>query len=358
MSYTLALGPFDTNWRGPLRLVLTLEGEVVTDVAYEAGYNERGCAERIPRLNLEQALHLVSRICGSDSHAHTLAFCQALEALLGLTVPERAAYLRCAVAELERLTSHLLALTTLFDMLGQARYADRLRKLSEGAQQAMLLLTGTRGLPNICLPGGVRQDLEDEQRSELLTVQAKLNRRLFSLIDRTIDERALLARTVNVGAISTTAAAQFGLRGPLGRGSGLTADLRLEQPYAAYEHLGVRLVVQDGGDVYARLVVLLLEALESGKLVEQAIERLPTGDWQGTLPNTLVAGSAEAAVESPHGLLQYRLESDGRRITGAVIDPPHQLDRLLARTLLIGALLDNVPLIVSSTDPCVACVEC
>lgn len=358
MSYTLALGPFDANWRGPQRLVLTIEGEVVTDVEYRGEYNERGCADRIPRLNLEQALHLVSRICGSDSQAHTLAFCQALEALLGRQVPERAAYLRCAVAELERMVSHLLALTTLFDTLGQSHFADRLRKLTEGAHQAMQLLTGSRGLPDMCLPGGVRKDLDEAQRSELLTLMGKLNRRLFGLIDRTIDGPALLARTVNVGVISGTAAAQFGLRGPLARASGLTADLRRDQPYAAYDQLPPQQIVQEGGDVYARLVLLLLEALESGKLVEQAIDRLPAGDWQGKLPTDLVAGSASSAVESPHGMLSYRLESDGRRITGAVIDAPRQLDRLLARTLLMGALLDNVPLIVNSTDPCVACAEC
>ncbi len=358
MGYTLALGPFVPNWRGPQRLVLKVEGEVITDVDYRAGYNERGCAERLPRLNLDQALHLVTRICGTASHAHSLAFCQALEALLGIAVPERAAYLRCGVAELERVISHLTGLTALFDVLGLERYTDMTRRLQEGSLQAMQLLTGARIIPDVCLPGGLRADLDADQRSELLTVLAKLNRRLFRLIDQAIDQRALLTRTVNVGTLTPAVAEQFCMRGPLARASGLNADLRIDQPYAAYQQLTVRRIVQESGDVYARLVVLLLEALESVKLVEQVLEQLPGGDWQGALPQRLSAGSASAEVESPQGLLRYRLESDGRRLTNVSIDPPRPLDRLLARTLLVGALVDNVVLIVCSTDMCVACAEC
>lgn len=358
LGYTLALGPFVTAWRGPQRLTLQVEGEVIRDVDYRAGYNERGCADRLTRLNLDQGLYLVRHICSVSSFAHTLAFCQALEALLELEVPSRAAYIRCAVAELERLAAHLAALTGFCDTLGQDRYTEMLQKLEEGTRQAMLLLTGARNLTDTCLPGGLRHDLDDQQRGELLTLLAKLNRRFFQLIDQMIDKRTLLARTVNVGVLARNAAEQFGLRGPLARASGLRADLRVDQPYAAYSQLSVRPIVQEGGDVYARMVVLLLEAFESIKLVEQALEHVAGGAWQGALPTALVAGQASAAVESPHGMLRYTLESDGRRLTAVMIDRPRQLDRLLARTLLVGALLDDVPLIISSTDPCVACAEC
>lgn len=358
MRYTLALGPFDPTLRGPQRLVLTIEGEVISDVAYRAGYNERRCAERLSRLNLDQAFHLVTRICGTEAHAHALAFCQAIESLMQLEVPERAAYLRSAVAELERLASHLGALTALFDTLGLSRHTETLQKLGEGVHQAMLLLAGSRSAPAVCLPGGVRHNVDDHQRSELLPILSRIHRRLFRLIDQTIDGRALLARTVNVGVLSQGAVEQFGLRGPLARASGLTADLRADAPYAAYARLTVQPVVQEGGDVYARLVVLLLEAFESVKLVEQALEHLPDGPWEGALPGALLAGRADAAVESPHGLLRYMLESDGRRLTSVTIDAPRQLDRLVTRTLLVGSLLDDVPLIVTSTDPCPACAEC
>ncbi|HEX9370772.1 MAG TPA: NADH-quinone oxidoreductase subunit D, partial [Roseiflexaceae bacterium] len=73
MSYSLALGPFHPAWRGPQRFVLRLSGERIADIEYYDGFNERGCAERLPRLDLPQALHLVTRICGACSFAHSLA---------------------------------------------------------------------------------------------------------------------------------------------------------------------------------------------------------------------------------------------------------------------------------------------
>ena len=86
MSYSLALGPFHPAWRGPQRFVFKLDGERVADIEYTDGFNERGCAGRLARLALPQALHLVTRICGTCSFAHSLAFCQALEQLCAITV--------------------------------------------------------------------------------------------------------------------------------------------------------------------------------------------------------------------------------------------------------------------------------
>ena len=109
--------------------------------------------------------------------------------------------------------------------------------------------------------------------------------------------------------------------------------------------------------MYARLVVLLLEAFEGLKLVEQALQALPAGDWQGDVPNNLRRGQASSAVEGPHGMIRYTLESDGERLKKVRIDTPRQLDRLLARTLLANTLLDNVVPIITSCDVCTACAE-
>jgi Ni,Fe-hydrogenase III large subunit len=168
--------------------------------------------------------------------------------------------------------------------------------------------------------------------------------------------RPLLARTVDVGVISQSAAAQFGLAGPLARAAGLGADLRRDAPYAAYGELQPDVAPQEGGDVYARLLVLLLESLESLKLVERAARELPEGPWRGELPEALPAGAATAAVEAPRGPLRYSVESDGRRIVAVTAQVAPQLDRLLARTALAQAALDDAALIIVSTDPCDSCL--
>lgn len=357
MSYSLALGPTYIGWRGPQRIVLTIDGEHVVDLDYRDGFNERGCAERLTRLDLPQALHLVTRICGTCSFAHSLAFCQALEQLCGLAVADRAAYLRSTVAELERLASHLWGATGLLDALGMEPQAHTLSGLREVALQMLQAASGARIIPDLCVPGGLRHDLAAANREIIQLGLPRMNRALYRVIDRLIDNRTLLARTVEVGVLPRPAAEQFGVRGPLARASGIARDARLDQPYAAYSHLNCRMVTQEGGDVYARLVVLVLEALESAKLAEQALRTLPDGDWRGEVPPEISPGQSSATVEGPHGLLRYSIESDGRRLTQVRIETPRQLDRLLARTLLVGALPDNIVPIVASCDVCTACAE-
>ncbi|MFN8501468.1 NADH-quinone oxidoreductase subunit D [Kouleothrix sp.] len=357
MTYSLALGPFHPALRGPQRFELKLHGEQIADIEYHDGFNERGCAERLPRLDLPQALHLVSRICGTCSLAHTLAFCQALEALCAIEVPGRAQALRCVAAELERIASHARAAAAILRALGMDRYAADLDGPRELALTSLAAIGDARVIPNLCLPGGVRRDLTPRDLEALRQALPQLNRSLYRFADRLIDHRPLLARTVGVGVLPRAAAEQFGVHGPLARASGIARDTRLDQPYACYAQLDFKPITQDGGDVYARLILLLLEAYESAKLIEQALEALPGGEWRGEIPTSLPKGQASAAAEGPRGAIRYSLESDGRRLTHARIDAPRQLDRLLARTLLSNALIDNAVAIIASADVCTACAE-
>jgi len=357
VSYSLALGPFHPAWRGPQRFILRVDGERVADLEYRDGYNERGCAERVPRLDLPQALFLVSRICGTCSVAHALAFCQALESLCDLSVSERAVLLRTAAAELERAASHLAAAATTLETLGLDVNAALLRDMRETTLGAMTRLSGARLAPDFCIPGGVKRNLSAPDREEILLKLPKLSRALYRIVEGMIDSRALLARAVDVGGLPRTAAEQYGVRGPQARASGIGRDARADHPYAAYGALPFRLITQEGGDLYARLLVLVLEAYESLKLADAALQHLPAAEWQGEFPMTLKRGTASSAVEGPHGMIRYTIESDGQRLTKTRIDTPRQLDRLLVRTLLAGALVDNVVPIIASCDVCTACAE-
>lgn len=357
VTYSLALGPFHPAWRGPQRFDLKLNGERIADIEYHDGFNERGCAERLPRLDLPQALHLVTRICGTCSFAHSLAFCQAIEQLCGIEISERAGALRCIAAEFERIASHVRAAGAVLRAIGMDAYAADLDISRELALQSLHTLSGARVIPDLCVPGGMRRDLNTREREALMIALPKLNRALYRIADRLIDHRPLLARTIEVGALPRAAAEQFGVRGPLARASGIPRDARSDHPYAGYARLEFQPITQDGGDVYARLILLLLEAYESVKLIEQALKDLPEGEWRGEIPGELVAGQGTGIAEGPRGMIRYAIESDGRRITRARIDAPRQIDRLLARTLLTNALLDNAVAIITSIDTCTACAE-
>ncbi len=351
MSYILAFDTFAAAWRGQQRLIVTVAGETITEVNYRADYDEERYTGRLVRLPLERALPLMDAACPTSACAHRLAFCQAVEALAELPVPERAAYVRCALAEVERMASHLAVLVELFDALGVEHYLQPLHHLQQAAAQIQQHQQDDTPLPQV-VPGGLSHDLEAAQQHRLLEAVSSISRRLFALTEQVIDRRVLLARTVDTGTLARSAAMQFGVRGPLARASGIRADLRWDEPYAAYHRLPVRSIVQESGDVYSRIVVFLLEALESLKLVEEALTSAPDGACTGSLAAALPAGEASAAVESPRGLLRYTLVSNGERLTHVMLNMPHQLDRLLARTLFVSALVDNVVLIARSTDTC------
>jgi Ni,Fe-hydrogenase III large subunit len=265
--------------------------------------------------------------------------------------------LRCVAAELERIASHVRAAATVLRAIGMDAYAADLDGPRELALQSLQSMSGARVIPDLCLPGGLRRDLGAREREALLIALPKLNRGLYRIADRLIDHRPLLSRTIEVGVLPRAAAEQFGVRGPLARASGIARDARSDHSYAGYARLDFKPITQDGGDVYARLILLLLEAYECVKLIEQALRDLPDGDWRGDLPSELPAGHGSGVAEGPRGMIRYAIESDGRRMTQARIDAPRQIDRLLARTLLANALLDNAVAIIASVDTCTACAE-
>ncbi|MEI7771875.1 MAG: hypothetical protein WCI67_17925 [Chloroflexales bacterium] len=350
MSYTLTLEPAAAAWLGPQRLVLKVAGERITDVEYRPDLAPRSRAAGRPAL-----LQEVARNCPTCTHAHCLAFSLAVETLLGLEIPLRASRLRLVAVELERATSHLSTLEALFCTMGMSATAAPLSTLRDTCAQGLALLAGPPDGGALILPGGLRHDISDDRRGDLRQQIAGASQRLYQIADRVIDQRLILARTVEVGTLTNAAAAQFRLRGPLARASGIEDDVRIGAPYGAYAALSPQMIIQEGGDVYARLVLLLLEALESMKLSDRALDGLPDGQLSAQVPATLPAGEGEATVEAPRGALRYRVVSDGKRISDYRAEPAPQLDRLLARTLLGQASPDDAVLIALSTDPCSAC---
>lgn len=355
MAYTLALRPSAPALSRPQRVLLKVEGEQIIDVEYRPDGGAASPFARIDRMSFEQVVAAATAACPSCGTAHALALCQAVEALAPLAVPRRAAALRLVAAELERAGSHLAAAAAVFSALALPATAAAFAAEGRGARAALDLLTGGQ-VGTWFTPGGVARNPADDDLAALARSAADSLERLFTLADTTVAQRSLLARTVEVGVISASAAERFFLAGPLARAAGLKADLRLDAPYAAYDQWRPDLVTQEGGDVYARLLIFILEALESLKLVGRVLAELPAGPTRGALPADLPLGTGESAVEAPRGPLRYRVEADGRRLSAVSCTPAPQLDRLLARAALVNATLDDTALIVVSTDPCDTCL--
>lgn len=354
MAYSLALRPSAPALSRPQRAVLKVEGEQIIDVEYRPDLSSGAAFDRVERMGFEQTVAAAAAACPSCGAAHALALCQAVEAVAVIAVPQRAAALRLVAAELERAASHLAAAGAIFTALALPTTAARFVAEGRAAAEALSELTG--GRPGAWLaPGGLTAELDPDGQGRLARGAAESLERLFTLADATITQRPLLARTVEVGALSAGAARQFGLAGPLARAAGLEHDLRIAAPYGAYAQWLPALVTQEGGDVYARLMVYLLEALESLKLVGRALQELPDGPIRSALPAALPDGSGDGTVEAPRGPLRYRIECSGGRLSAVSCTPAPQLGRLLARALLVNAAVDDAALIVVSTDPCDSC---
>ncbi|PDW02523.1 hypothetical protein [Candidatus Viridilinea mediisalina] len=351
----LALKPKAPALTRTQRMVLRVDGEQIADVEYRPDRADPGPFAQVGRMGAERLVATAAGFCPSCGVAHALAFCQAVESLAGVEIPERAAVLRVLVAELERAASHLTTVGALFDALGMPEPSRIFAHHSQTLREALHNLAG-KPAGAWLLPGGINHDVALTALDVPATLARQTLTALFKLTDRLIGGRGLLARTVEVGGITTSAAEQFMLAGPLGRAAGLRADLRLDASYAAYKRLPPELVVQEGGDVYARMLVLMLEALESLKLVEEAANDPPSGAVSCPLPTKLPGGIGMSAVEAPRGPLRYRVEASDGRISAVTVQLAPQLDRLLARTLLTTSYVDDAALILLSTDPCDACL--
>lgn len=360
----LPFGPVHPALKEPAMLALKVEGERVVGAEVKLSYVYRSVEALARTRNAVQVLHLVARVCGICSEAHTLCYAQAVESLAGVEAPERAAYVRTLFAELERIQSHLLWFGFLGYQLGLLSlfmYAWRIRERVLNVREAF---AGNRVLTEINTIGGVRRDL-DERAAKAIKEALKSLRKEVRLLADALYDRTVESRLSGVSVISREEALKLGLVGPTARASGVEYDVRKAHPYAAYSQLGDRLsvAVRRGGDSLARVEVRLDELSASINLAEVALSELPPGEPNLGMPparllRMIRAGEVESRVEAPRGELTYRLRSDDRGFfEDVMIRTPTLVNAPALERMVVGHELADVPAIVVSIDPCIACAD-
>jgi Ni,Fe-hydrogenase III large subunit len=303
---------------------------------------------------------MVEGLCGGCSQANALAYAQAVEDLSGAIVPPRAAYLRLVLAEAERVTSHLLNVADTLRVLGYAEREAALRDLRERMLHALDELTGERLQHGLIVYGGVNRNL-DEAACRAFTIAARnTERALRGQIRGIIQDRDIARRLNGLGKVTAQEAAFAGLSGPIARAAGVTYDIRAHFPTGAYEDEPVTVVVQRAGDAYARLVVRLLECLESFRVMEQALDDLPPGPVKsrGSLEFGLgEGGSGISRVEGPRGEVFCWVRGNSEGLQGLHLSSGSQAALGVLPGLLPGAELDDLPLLLLSLDLCLPCAE-
>jgi len=324
---TLNIGPQHPSTHGVLRLVARVDGERCFDVQPVIGYMHRGYEKLSEVRSYPQITTIINRIDWVSGYANEVPFIVAAEKLMELEVPERAQYIRLILTEMARISSHLVFNASYPLELGAATPLFFALRERERVLDLLESVTGGRFHPNFNRIGGVkpayasgsntRKLLQDLPAGFLAETHAAMDKVLEAseqLEDLVAGNEIILARTKGVGVLPPAVAAAYGVSGPNLRASGVPFDLRTTQDYLPYDRFDFNVITADNGDCFDRWQVRLLEIRESVKIVQQAIEGIPSGDLQAKVPKVIKvpAGETYVRAENPKGEMGYYLVSDGK----------------------------------------------
>lgn len=314
-EYMINMGPQHPATHGVLRLVLTIDGEIIKKVEPDLGYIHRSIEKMCEYDTYQQVVHLTDRMDYLSSHINNEAVCLTVEKALQLEVPERVKVIRTIISELTRLASHQLwwgvfgmdigGLTTYF-------YAFRDREMINDIFEETC---GARLTMNYNIPGGLMFDIHPNFVSRVKTFIKHFKTKLPEYDQLLTGNIIFEKRTKGVGVVSKEDVINFGATGPVGRGSGFACDVRKLHPYSAYDRVKFNEIIRTEGDTYARYMVRMDEMRESMAIIEQLIDNIPEGDFK--VPTKAVIklpkGEFYQRVETARGELGVYINSDGNK---------------------------------------------
>ncbi len=301
------MGPQHPSTHGVLRLILTLDGETVTELRPVVGYLHTGIEKNMEFRTWTQGVTFCTRMDYLSPLFNEAAFSLATERLLGITdaIPERASVIRVLMMELNRISSHLMAIATFGLELGATTVLLNGLREREKVLDLFELITGLRMNHAYIRPGGVSQDLPSgaiEKIREFVGVMPGLLGDLRKLLDA---NPVYLARTKDIAFLDLAGCMTLGVTGPILRSTGLPWDLRKSQPYCGYETYEFDVPVQDTCDAYGRYLVRMDEMEQSLRIIEQCADRLagrrPAGDARVMIADAKIGWPAQLAL-GPDGL--------------------------------------------------------
>jgi NADH-quinone oxidoreductase subunit D len=313
----LNIGPQHPSTHGVLRLRLVVDGERVVTCEPIIGYMHRGAEKLFEVRDYRQILMLANRHDWLSAFSNELGVALAVERLMGLEVPERAVWLRTALAELNRILNHLMFLGSYPLEIGAITPMFYAFQERETLQAVMEEVSGGRMHYMFNRVGGLKEEVPAGWTRRARQAIDEVRRRL-PRIDKLLRHNDIfLARTVGVGVLTREQAAAYGASGPVARASGLDLDLRRDEPYLAYGELDVPVVTRTAGDCYARFEVLLDQVYVSLDLAEACLDRVDqiSGPVNVRLPKVVKApeGHTYAWTENPLGINGYYLVSRGEK---------------------------------------------
>src|SRR5215207_7975255 len=378
-TMTVNMGPQHPSTHGVLRLVLELDGEVIQSITPTIGYLHTGIEKTAEQKKWQQVIPLVERMDYLAAQSNSLAYALCVEQLLGLEMPQRVNDIRVLLAELQRISSHLIWLGTHAMEIGAVSmlfYAIRERELLLNINE---LIAGFRFFPSYIRIGGLREDLPRGFHQAVNEFLERFPHKLDEFEGLLTKNDIFRRRTEGVGTVSLDDAYAWGLVGPIARAAGSDYDVRKYFPYCGYETYDFKVPTATEGDVYARYRVRVAEMRESVKICRQAIGRItPAGAWACDDPRvvpppkdkvytemealiqhfliysqgfTVPAGEAYVPVEGPRGEHGFSVVSDGTNRPWRVkARAPSLLACQALERMVVGGLIADVIAVIGSID--------
>ncbi|OPY75830.1 MAG: Formate hydrogenlyase subunit 5 precursor [Syntrophorhabdus sp. PtaU1.Bin153] len=352
----IPFGPQHPVLPEPIHFDLVMEDETVVDAIPSISYVHRGLERLIEKRDFVDFVHIADRICGLCSFMHSMGYCQAIEEIMGIEVPERALYLRTIWAELSRVHSHIFWLGAAADAFGFESLFMQSMRLREMVLDIFEATTGGRVILGVCKVGGVRRDIDSDALKGIVNRLAALKVNLEEISAVFINDYSIQHRLIGVGYISKEDAYALGCVGPMARASGLVMDMR-SLGYAAYKYLDVEPMVESAGDCYARCLVRIREIFHSIDLVRQAAEKIPEGPFDLKVKGA-PDGEYFSRIEQPRGEVIHYVKGNGSRFLQRFRVRVPTFSNIPAMIkALKGSGIADVPNIILTLDPCISCTE-
>ncbi len=386
-TMTINMGPQHPSTHGVLRLILTIEGETVVKAIPDIGFLHTGIEKTAESKTYHQALVLTDRMDYLSPLNNNLAYSLAVEKLLGIEdeVNDKIKYTRVILAELQRIASHLVWLgSSALDLGAQSMFLYCMRE-REMILDICELISGVRMMTSYICPGGLQAELPPGFEKQVRAFTNIFIDRLQEYHDLLTNNQLWIDRTRNVCVLTKEDAVAYGTSGAVLRGSGIVWDIRKVFPYSGYERFDFDIPVGSTGDVFDRYMVRMLEMEQSIKIINQALDGLPTGPYRvlnpkvSPPPKWQIAGSMEALIhhfklytegyrppkgevyvrtESPKGELGFYIVSDGSahpyrmHVRGASFANLQALPRMLEGSQLadVVAAIGSIDIVLGEVD--------
>ncbi len=352
-EYILNMGPQHPSTHGVLRVVLKMDGEVVKDAIPDVGYIHTGLEKMFENRKYEQIIPYTDRTDYLSAVNNNLAYCLAVEKLLGIEVPERAKIMRVILCELNRIMSHLLWYSAYgLDMgaLTPIIYAFREREEVIDLVESM---TGGRLTHNALRIGGFKYDLPKDFIYKLKNFISHFNDRIDEYEALLINNVIFVNRTKDIGVLKKEIAISYGVTGPSLRGSDISYDLRKIEPYSGYEKFEFDVCTGKNGDTLDRCKVRMNEMRQSIRILEQAIDHLKDGDIMAKVPKVIkpAPGEIYCAVEGPRGETGVYIVSDGSEKPYRIkLRSPSFSNLSVLKEIVVGYKIADLVAIMGSLD--------